>query len=225
MSTYINRKPWPKKLLVEGKDDSSVITNIRDIYQLPDNFEVINCESVSNVKPTLLAYLKTKVDVIGIVVDADADTDNVEDSLKARWDSLRDALVAQDYTVPDNPAFEGTIIVGTDRKPKIGIWLMPDNVQKPGMLEDLVSTLIAPDDVLKPVAERVLHEIEIRRESEDSQKWFKPVHYTKALIHTWLAWQDEPGRPMGVAIKARMLDHNSELCQRFVAWMNTLFNL
>ncbi|GAB4032068.1 DUF3226 domain-containing protein [Spirosoma jeollabukense] len=219
MSTYINRSKWPKKLLVEGNDDLHVIANIRESYQLLDNFEIIDCKSVSNIKPSLLSYLKTKVDIIGVVVDADADTENVDDALKARWDSLRDALVAQDYVVPENPAPEGTIIPGTVRKPKIGIWLMPDNIQKPGMLEHFVATLIPPDDQLKPIAEEILTKIETDRLNK-----YKTIHSSKALIHTWLAWQEEPGTPMGLSITKTYLKHNSELCQRFIVWLDALFN-
>lgn len=29
---------------------------------------------------------------------------------------------------------------------------------------------------------------------------FKKVHHSKAVIHTYLAWQDEPGNPLGQAI-------------------------
>jgi hypothetical protein len=47
--------------------------------------------------------------------------------------------------------------------------------------------------------------------------------HPKALIHTWLAWQRNPGQPMGQAITAQPLDRNEALARAFVAWLNALF--
>ncbi|PRY35512.1 hypothetical protein CLV58_11497 [Spirosoma oryzae] len=223
MNTQINRRNWLKKLLVEGKEDLHVVANVRNSCQLADNFDIVDCESVSNVNLKLASLLKTKLEVIGIVIDADADTESPEQALTARWQSIRDLLRREGYTVSDDPAPDGTIIAGFGRKPKIGIWLMPDNVQYPGMLEDFVSTMIPPGDLTLSIAKQALTEVDNAR-AKGQGSLFKPVHRSKALIHTWLSWQDEPGKPMGIAIRARMLDHNTHLCQRFTAWLNTLFS-
>ncbi len=225
MSKQHSRKNWPQKLLVEGNDDLKVIGTIREVCGIEDTFEIKDCESVSNIKPTLLSLLKTNVDIIGIVIDADADTYDIRDSLRARWESLKNCLIDEGYQMPDFPDINGTIVEGSNRKPRIGIWLMPDNVQHPGMLEHFVATLIPEEDPLRPIAEQVLAQIDGMRQSfVEEANWFKPIHHSKALIHTWLAWQNTPGKPMGLAIKAKLLDHNSDLCQRFVAWLNALFN-
>lgn len=47
----------------------------------------------------------------------------------------------------------------------------------------------------------------------------------KAMIHTWLAWQREPGRPMGLAITKRFLDPEAPSAMEFVAWVRRLFDL
>ena len=49
------------------------------------------------------------------------------------------------------------------------------------------------------------------------------IHRPKALIHTWLAWQQTPGMPMGQAITARVLSCDSEIAIAFVNWLNYLF--
>lgn len=213
-------------MLVEGNDDLHVVANIRNKFDLSDNFDIIDCKGVADVVPTLTSLLKNKspIRIIGVVIDADADTADPNDALQARWDSLRGVLMVEGYTVPKHPDSNGTIIQRTERLHKIGIWLMPDNRQRPGMLEHFVATLIPSGDVLKPMAESVLAEIETLKESGNQFKCFKPVQRSKALIHTWLAWQDEPGRPMGVAIKANMLDHNTTLCNLFATWLRELFN-
>ena len=47
----------------------------------------------------------------------------------------------------------------------------------------------------------------------------------KAVLHAWLAWQRNPGRPYGVAIKARFFRHDSDAAMRFVAWFGRLCGL
>lgn len=214
-----DRSSWPKKLLVEGNDDLHVVAHIRNNYQLNDNFEIVDCKSVDKVNKKLTALFQARnTEVIGIIVDADADTANMENALKARWDSLGYVLTKQGYTMPTSAHTHGTIIPGSDRNPKIGIWLMPDNVQQPGMLEHFVAMLIPVDDKLKPVAEEVLNGLEA-----EGINGYKPIHRSKALIHTWLAWQEAPGTPMGLAITKTYLDHNTELCQCFATWLRELF--
>jgi len=215
-----DRSSWPKKLLVEGNDDLHVVAHIRNNYQLDDNFEIVDCKSVDKVSKKLTSLFKSRnTDVIGIIVDADADTVNVEDALKARWDSICYILNKHGYTIPHYIHVNGTIIPATDRQPKIGIWIMPDNVQQPGMLEHFVATLIPADDRLKPVAEEVLDRLEA-----EAINGYKPIHRSKAIIHTWLAWQEDPGTPMGLAITKTYLNHNTELCDRFAKWLSELFN-
>lgn len=211
MSQEPNRKRWPKKLVVEGKDDLYVIANIRDKYQLEDNFEIIDAKGVDKVPDVLLSQIKAKQAVVGIVIDAD-------DKIDTRWNSLRTVLVAQDYVVPEKPDTNGTILPATGRNPKIGIWLMPDNRQEPGMLEHFVATLIPDDDLLKPQAQEILDKLEINNLNK-----YSAIHKSKALIHTWLAWQADPGTPMGLAITKTYLNHNTELCQRFAHWLIRLF--
>lgn len=51
----------------------------------------------------------------------------------------------------------------------------------------------------------------------------KPVDHLKSALHTWLAWQEEPGLPFGTALRAQVFRHDSEDALRFVAWFNRLF--
>jgi hypothetical protein len=88
------------------------------------------------------------------------------------------------------------------------------------MLEDFVAHLIAPDDALRPKAEGILQEIE-----RDCLNCYTLVHRPKALIHTWLAWQETPGMPMGQAITAQVLKHDCAIALSFVEWLQRLFEL
>ena len=52
---------------------------------------------------------------------------------------------------------------------------------------------------------------------------FKESHYAKALIHTFLAWKEPPGRPFGQAINANFFNEKTELLTQFIDWLNRLF--
>ena len=53
---------------------------------------------------------------------------------------------------------------------------------------------------------------------------YKQVHRSKAKIHTFLAWQDEPGKPIGQAITARILNPDAEEAKAFIGWLNKLYD-
>ncbi len=55
-------------------------------------------------------------------------------------------------------------------------------------------------------------------------KRFK-IKNKKALLHTWLAWQAEPGKPIGQAITANYLDANAMPAQQLMKWIRHLFDL
>ena len=203
------------KLLVEGNDDQHVVWALCEKHNVPESFDVIDCESIENVLKAFEVRLKISDNNqrIGIVVDADV-------NLKSRWDSIVSILKKTgkyDIATIELPQ-DGLILEPTDTTyPKVGIWLMPDNNQN-GMLEDFMTALATPDDVLMKKSEEVLTELE----KEGIQK-YKAVHRSKAKIHTYLAWQDTPGRPMGQAITANILNADSELAVKFANWLKELF--
>ncbi|MEI7583235.1 DUF3226 domain-containing protein [Runella sp.] len=212
----LNPKNFKKFLVVEGNDDVHVIANIWKEYvgDQPSVFYIDDSKGFSNVYGKLEAYClrkKPNVEAIGVVIDADADLD-------ARWESIKYNLEKLGYDVPEAPAFGGTIIGSQERNPTIGIWLMPDN-NAAGMLEDFVKYLVPENDILLIEADRILEEIE-----EGQLHKYNSIHKAKARIHTWLAWQEDPGTPMGLAITKSYLNTNTVLCQQFVSWLNQLFN-
>lgn len=209
-------KPKPQQLLVEGKNDRHVIWALCQQHQLPETFSVEvpqedDDPGIEALLSGLSARLKEKnLQTLGIVVDADRD-------LSARWQALRDRLSASGYQdIPTSPPAEGWVYAPPEL-PRVGVWVMPDN-QLPGMLEDFVAHLIPSDDALRPKAEAILQEIE-----RDCLNCYTSVHRPKALIHTWLAWQETPGMPMGQAITARVLSYDSAIALVFVAWLKRKF--
>lgn len=161
---------------------------------------------------TLSAQLKSsELKCLGIVLDADA-------SMNARWQSLRDILRQLGYSsAPEKPDATGTIIEQSDQ-PRVGVWLMPNN-ELPGKLEDFIRFLVPQSDVLWPVAERCVDQI------PKADRKFTDVELIKAYIHTWLAWQEVPGIPMGQAISAKFLDPYAPHAVQLIAWVQRLFDL
>ena len=92
---------------------------------------------------------------------------------------------------------------------------MPDN-QAPGKLEDFLRPMVTGTDTLIGHATDVVDNIPEQRFSHQDRP--------KAVMHTWLAWQSEPGRPYGTAITARFLDPDVPLVDVLVAWLERLFN-
>lgn len=204
------------QLLVEGNDDFHVVHALFNKNNVPVNnrenpnrkFSVKDCkgiESLLEVLPILLKILER----VGIIIDADTEISN-------RWSQVRNILITAGFSVPQTLNREGVIIENAGIR--IGIWLMPNNSDN-GMLEDFMRFLISDDDTLLPHAERILSEIEALSENK-----YGIIHRSKALIHTWLAWQEDPGSPLGQAITKRYLAiENKEIAEKFIEWINNLF--
>ena len=203
-------------LLVEGTNDQNVFWHLMNNHGIARGIvEVKPFGGVKNLLTALPIQLRsTEIKRLGIVVDADTD-------LSPRWESLRNILIAYNYkNVPVLPLSEGTIVEAEDlpvvRVPKVGVWIMPDN-QTPGMLEHFVSFLGATTDPLWAVADDCLDHL--------PEKHFTENQRIKAHIHTWLAWQEEPGQPMGIAITKTFLDAKAPHAQQLIAWIRRLFDL
>ena len=95
---------------------------------------------------------------------------------------------------------------------------MPDNRQT-GALEDFLRDLIEEGDPLLPHAE------DSAGRAKELGARFGSTAVRKAVLHTWLAWQKEPGRPYGVAIKARYFGATSAAADQFLAWFEQVFGV
>jgi hypothetical protein len=215
------RKPpqsKPQQLLVEGKNDRHVIWALCQQYQLPETFSVeVPQEEGTEGVDALLNGLPERLKAenlrrLGIVVDADR-------NLSGRWQSLKDKLSSiGDRDIPQSPPPEGWVCAPSDPYlPRVGVWLMPNN-QLPGMLEDFVAYLIPPGDTLHPKAEAILQELE-----QAGLNRYSLIPHPKALIHTWLAWQEKPAMPMGQAITAQVLRCDCPIALIFIEWLKHLF--
>ncbi|MDQ1354957.1 MAG: hypothetical protein QG657_5266 [Acidobacteriota bacterium] len=205
--------PTKKILLVEGKDDENVMMHLASNRGGPHFDEIKSLEGCTNILKSIHVHLIAGGEnIIGIVIDADMD-------IAARWRSLRDQLLKTGYqTVPDNPSPDGTIIdpPGGAFLPRVGVWIMPDN-QTGGILEDFLKFLV-------PTGSRLFdHVTSSITAIPEGERRFTQLAEPKAIIHTWLAWQKEPGKPLGTAITMRFLDANVAQVDVLISWMNRLF--
>lgn len=212
MSEEIREDRQRNYLLVEGNDDAEVFYHLLKHHRIHERITIIDKKGIHNLLTTLNDELiRSGLERLGIVVDADTD-------LAARWQSLRDKLLRSGYiAVPAIPDANGSIIEQVEQ-PTVGVWLMPDN-RVPGMLEDFISFLVPEGDVLWPMAGDILQkviEVDCR---------FPLIQTIKAHLHTWLAWQEEPGKPMGQAITKRYLKAEAVHAQQLIVWIRQLFDL
>jgi len=217
----LSKDRYQNYLLVEGSDDKHVFHHLLDYHQIRDkfkrrdeHFEIIDHQGIDNLLnlKTIRTYLKgNPLRRFGIVIDADTDP-------AIRWQKVQDILGESGYSiVPLKPNPKGTIIK-QDERPIVGIWLMPDN-NDTGMIEHFVSFLRPSDDVLWPIAEDIVQKV------VETKRHFPNGHEIKAELHTWLAWQEEPGKPMGQAITKSYLKANAPRAQQLVNWVRKVFDL
>ena len=201
-------------MLVEGTDDEHVIKHICGTRELPDLDDVIPLEGAPQLLEELPIRLRASEgneDVIGLLIDADT-------NLHGRWQSIVQRVQGVGYvSLPPSPMIDGTIVEPPPETllPRFGVWLMPNN-RTDGILEDFLRFLVPhPNPNFEHAKESV--------ETIPNQQ-FSDNDIPKALIHTWLAWQSEPGRPYGTAITSQFLDPNVPEVDVLVCWLQRLYS-
>lgn len=203
----------PHRLIVEGRDDqwSIIALTTRNGWDwnnpAPHLPYINNAEGVESALEAISVSVRTYPRV-GIVLDADI-------APMDRWNAVRTRLLPSGIPLPESPAPDGTIVEWQGKR--VGVWLMPDN-QNPGKLEDFLAVLVPPEDRCWPWAEQVT-----LKAREEYGAAFATPDSIKARIHTWLAWQQEPGLPFGTAITAATFAHDAALATTFVKWMSQLY--
>ncbi|MDQ3333128.1 MAG: hypothetical protein M3552_21185, partial [Planctomycetota bacterium] len=62
-------------------------------------------------------------------------------------------------------------------------------------------------------------------DARDAGASWKDAHEAKALIHTWLAWQDPPGQQLHLALLQRILNPLSPKSKDFIDWFRKLYQV
>ncbi len=203
-------------LLVEGPDDEHVLKHICGTRGLPILDEVIplgGADPLLEHLPVRLKASEGEDDIVGLVIDADTHLDG-------RWHSISQRVQDVGYVgVPENPHVGGTIIDPPRNTllPRLGVWLMPDN-QTNGILEDFLRFLVPQPNLVFD------HAVDSIESIPAGLRMFRDCDKPKVLIHTWLAWQENPGRPYGTAITARFLCPDVPEVDILVSWLRRLFS-
>ena len=221
-----------QKLVVEGDNDIHLISHIcllKNIdhvvgYEEPVKYKnkfVTKAGGKEEVKRELKLLLKKgdeSITNIGVVLDADSETKN---PALDTWLSIRNILLEYGYeNLPKKPNPQGTIII-QDNKTKIGVWIMPNNLNE-GYLEHFFQELITKND------EFWLEAVQITEGFvNDKRNRFSKIALQKAKVHTWLSWQEKPELPMGLALKDYdlLFDLNKEIIQFFFEWFKNTFEV
>lgn len=198
-------------LLVEGSDDLHVVMNFCGALELGLIDNIRDCQGKEKLLGLIPTQLKeSDLFALGILLDADSD-------MSATWQSVRDLLKESGYLLPDSPDSAGTIVAAcSDLSPRVGVWLMPNN-ENPGIIEDFLRVLVPDADPLMDHVEKSIDSI------PNNCCKFVELKRSKARIHTWLAWQEEPGKPLGQSIKARYLDPTLPAASDFESWLQRTF--
>lgn len=213
-------------LFVEGADDQHTTWAICEYFKVAETFVVevpdsqgkINNKAkphekggIDNVLKATQGFLATQnIERFGIVIDADND-------LNKQWKRVRSILEKVGYTdLPKNPNSDGTIIKQDD-KTTFGVWIMPDNQQR-GFLETFLTFMVKENDKSWEQAKNCVDNLEHKPFIKKNVD-----HTEKAQIHTFLAWQEEPGKPFGQAITVKYLQADNPNCEKFVNWLKRLF--
>ena len=215
------KRLYPKKLLVEGKEDRFTVAYLMEAAGIPwsSNKEdaPVWIEDYDGIEDLLApgaieAQLNASgTQAVGVLVDADADA-------SAHWERIRRRLKGPYPGLPTALPAEG-LVHEEAGSPRVGVWIMPDNVAA-GMLETMLLRIRhdASDELKAHVRSSMERAVGLGAP-------LRPAHHDKGELHTWLAWQDPPGLQLHMAVGAKLLRPTDEVVAPFVRWFKTLFEL
>lgn len=203
-----------RELFVEGSDDQHAIGHLLvrrgvDPLAIPAFKESGSKKEVLRAIP--VAVRASTGGSVGFVLDANDDP-------QATWESVASRLRGVGVEPPTGIPAGGFAGESKNYGTRVGVWLMPDN-RRTGALEAFLQDLIDEGDTLLPLAE------DATRRAKELGARFGSTAALKAVLHTWLAWQKEPGRPYGVAIKARYFGAESAAADEFLTWFEQVFGV
>lgn len=215
-----SRKPIrdDKILIVEGTKDRLVIPEFIELSGIswPRNkppVDIRETGGIEEISSTINNILKSEPWTnVGVMVDADQNASN-------NWNKIRQECNNHFPGIPVQIPTSGHWH-GTSGGKKLGIWIMPGG-NDPGMLEDFLVGCMAhsqTNDSLWLFAQTA---------TLDAQKHnhtYKDRHKTKAQVHCWLAWQDEPGNQLHIAVKQQRFIPAHGRGPEFVQWFRDVFN-
>jgi hypothetical protein len=212
-------------LLVEGPNDCHAVFHLMWlVHGVAPVFGMHECGNDEKVLDSLAARIvstRPRQRTLGLMLDADIAGLRPEQVIQSRLDQLS-SRVGTYYPLPHIFPEQGLIVdplpqrPEANRLPKLGVWLMPNN-RAHGMFEDLLMRSLA--DRVATYTTNV-----VKQSKADGIAKSRDVHFSKAVIRTYLAWQDPPDiQYLGLAIKMRAFENIESECSQFIQWLEKLF--
>jgi hypothetical protein len=212
-------------LLVEGRNDCNAIYQlVRLVCEADPAFGIFDCGNDEGVLDKISAILVQTIPhqkVLGLILDTDIEGSTEKDAVHRRWAQLK-ARFGSNYDLPDDFPETGLIVdpqpgrraVGT--LPRIGVWLMPNN-KAFGMFEDLLMDSLG-------TRERGYTSNVVTQAKADGIGCYHDSHFSKAVIRTYMAWQEPPDvQYLGLAIQKGHFQNIDAACSGFFDWLWLLF--
>jgi hypothetical protein len=206
-------------LIVEGKDYFAIGELCKLHFPIPKGYVAKTQKEFlkggKGFDDTLLDFINAfdapNVTNLGLIVDANFK--GVENRIKHILSVLSEKLQC-DFTAfhltNEGISFEYQGI-------KIGIWIMPNNRDE-GYFEHFIEMMVdTKDPILKDAKAKVAELL-----SSDYCR-FTRAKQQKAVIYSWLAWQETPGLPFGTAMKTGSLNRDAVLVKPFLNWIEKTF--
>ncbi|MDR2706939.1 MAG: hypothetical protein LBC02_14265 [Planctomycetaceae bacterium] len=173
-----------------------------------------------------------ELDAIGVILDFDSSNDEQSNNRNIAVETAINAInknnsdknsnkwnIPNNFSILNQSGFIANPNSNLKNVPKIGVWLMPDN-QHRGMLETFLQHLV-------PESQQKLLDYASAVTDKAKKNYaasYKDCHKDKAIVHTFLSWMDEPGKPFGISFKNKSFDANSPLALKFIEWIKELFS-
>jgi hypothetical protein len=198
-------------LIVEGATDQHFILNLALATKMAEKSfpEPTPLHSRDKAIKRFISDLKSdRSEPLGLIIDADGSFDNTVTELVKKLPKTENVKPAD---------FNQGLIFSPPSEPRAGIWIWPDS-SKTGILEDLFLELVSQEDPLLKEAHRVVDAL------PSIEPWrFKAQYRSKAVVHTWLAWQEKPGLPIGTSLNRSPMDLTHPTVSNFKSWLQRLY--
>ena len=212
-------------LYVEGPNDKWVLISLKDQYGHPEDDIYIgdkgNCDkAITAFGTTISNPIVTKR--LGIIVDADTDISSARQKIITELHNNNISIAENELTRAGGYIKD---IVNQSSSPlRIGVWIMPDNINA-GRLEDFLFKKINPVDDLFVQVDPALISLEetAKVNAKVAEKMYTQTHRDKAKLHTYISWSTHPDVSMGIAVKANLFPIESAEEKLFKNWLEELF--
>jgi hypothetical protein len=212
-------------LLVEGRNDGNAVFQLVRLRCGADpGFGISDCGGADGVLKKLsglLAAPNPRQKVVGLILDTDIEGSTEKDAVQRRWAQLKDKIVTG-YDLPHDFPETGLVLSpepGRQAKgalPTIGVWSMPNN-KAFGMFEDLLLDSLGGH-------ERDYTSNAVKQAKTDQIASYHDSHFSKAVIRTYMAWQEPPDvQYLGLAIQKGHFQNIEIACANFLDWLERLF--